>query len=88
MQDESDGLIYVFDQFRIITDKETTAIQRNMARRNILDLLDMEFTAEMVKELRKETGAGLIDCKMALHDANADMDEAKTRLMSPQNWRW
>lgn len=34
------------------------------------------ITAEMVKELRERTGAGMMDCKRALNDANGDMEKA------------
>ena len=33
----------------------------------------MEITAQMVKELRESTGAGMMDCKKALGEANGDM---------------
>lgn len=36
----------------------------------------MEITAIMVKELREKTGAGMMDCKKALTDANGDMEKA------------
>ena len=36
----------------------------------------MAITAAMVKELREMTGAGMMDCKKALNDTNADMDAA------------
>ena len=36
----------------------------------------MAITASMVKELRERTGAGMMDCKKALQDANGDMDQA------------
>lgn len=36
----------------------------------------MEITATMVKELREKTGAGMMDCKKALTDANGDMEKA------------
>ncbi|MBR8461667.1 elongation factor Ts [Campylobacter sp. faydin G-24] len=36
----------------------------------------MEITAQMVKELRESTGAGMMDCKKALSEANGDMDKA------------
>lgn len=36
----------------------------------------MEITAQMVKELREQTGAGMMDCKKALTDANGDMEKA------------
>ncbi|MBF0559258.1 MAG: translation elongation factor Ts [Nitrospirae bacterium] len=34
------------------------------------------ITAEMVKELREKTGAGLMDCKRVLGDSNGDMEKA------------
>jgi elongation factor Ts len=36
----------------------------------------MAITAEQVKQLRDKTGAGMMDCKAALSDANGDMDKA------------
>ena len=33
-------------------------------------------TAEMVKELRERTGAGMLDCKKALTESNGDMERA------------
>lgn len=36
----------------------------------------MAITAGMVKELREMTGAGMMDCKKALTEANGDMDAA------------
>jgi elongation factor Ts len=35
-----------------------------------------EISAKDVKELRERTGAGIMDCKAALADANGDIDEA------------
>jgi elongation factor Ts len=35
-----------------------------------------EVTATMVKDLREKTGAGMMDCKKALNEANGDMDAA------------
>lgn len=35
-----------------------------------------EITAAMVKELREQTGAGMMDCKKALNETNGDMEEA------------
>ncbi len=40
----------------------------------------MEITAAMVKELRDKTGAGMMECKAALNEANGDMEEAITIL--------
>lgn len=36
----------------------------------------MTVTAEMVKELRERTGAGLMDCKRALAETGGDMEKA------------
>ncbi|TDL35025.1 elongation factor Ts [Jeotgalibacillus sp. S-D1] len=36
----------------------------------------MAITAQMVKELREKTGAGMMDCKKALQETNGDMDQA------------
>ena len=36
----------------------------------------MAITASQVKELREKTGAGMMDCKNALTDANGDMEQA------------
>jgi len=34
------------------------------------------FSASDIKELREKTGAGMLDCKKALEEANGDMDKA------------
>ena len=34
------------------------------------------ITAQMVKELREQTGAGMMDCKAALSETNGDMEAA------------
>ncbi len=36
----------------------------------------MAITAEMVKQLRDKTGAGMMDCKAALAESNGDMEKA------------
>ena len=36
----------------------------------------MAITAAMVKELREMSGAGMMDCKKALTEADGDMDKA------------
>jgi elongation factor Ts len=36
----------------------------------------MAITAQMVKDLRERTGAGMMDCKKALIETDGDMDEA------------
>ena len=36
----------------------------------------MAISAAQVKELREKTGAGMMDCKKALTEANGDMDKA------------
>jgi elongation factor Ts len=35
-----------------------------------------EVSMEMVKELRQRTGAGIMDCKVALQESSADMEKA------------
>ena len=39
-----------------------------------------EITAAAVKQLRDKTGAGMMECKAALTEANGNMDEAVTLL--------
>ncbi len=36
----------------------------------------MQITAQMVKQLREMTGAGMMDCKKALQEADGDFDKA------------
>ncbi|NLG82133.1 MAG: elongation factor Ts [Bacilli bacterium] len=36
----------------------------------------MNITAQMVKELREKTGAGMMDCKKALQECDGDMEKA------------
>ncbi|HWN42364.1 MAG TPA: translation elongation factor Ts, partial [Thermoanaerobaculia bacterium] len=36
----------------------------------------MEITAQMVKQLRERTGAGMMDCKSALTETKGDMESA------------
>ncbi len=40
----------------------------------------MEITSKLVNALRTETGAGMMDCKKALVEAQGDLDEAKKIL--------
>jgi len=40
----------------------------------------MAISAEMVKQLRDQTGAGMMDCKAALTEANGNFEEATTIL--------
>ena len=40
----------------------------------------MAITADMVKKLRDQTGAGMMDCKKALTETNADFEKAVTVL--------
>jgi elongation factor Ts len=39
-----------------------------------------EITAQLVKQLRDATGAGMMECKAALQEANGDLDAATTIL--------
>jgi elongation factor Ts len=40
----------------------------------------MEITAQMVSQLREQTGAGMMECKKALLEANGNLDEARDVL--------
>jgi len=40
----------------------------------------MTISAEMVRKLREETGAGMMDCKAALVEANGDLEKAREFL--------
>ncbi|HPN67393.1 MAG TPA: translation elongation factor Ts [bacterium] len=40
----------------------------------------MEITAQLVNELRKKTGLGLMECKKALADTNGNIDQAIEEL--------
>src|SRR5436853_1434817 len=39
-----------------------------------------EISAQLVKQLRERTGAGMMECKKALQEANGDMAEAEVIL--------
>jgi elongation factor Ts len=43
-------------------------------------MVTMEITAAMVKKLRDLTGAGMMECKAALTEANGNIEEATTIL--------
>ena len=36
----------------------------------------MEITAQMVKQLRERTGAGMLDCKNALNETKGNLESA------------
>ncbi len=36
----------------------------------------MQITAQLVKDLRGQTGAGMMDCKKALTEAGGDLEKA------------
>ncbi len=40
----------------------------------------MEITTEMIKQLREESGAGVLDCRKALQDSDGDFEKAKIIL--------
>ncbi len=42
--------------------------------------MSVQITAKQVGELREQTGAGLMDCKKALVEANGDLEQAVTIL--------
>src|SRR6187397_1179697 len=39
-----------------------------------------EISAQLVKQLRDQTGAGMMECKAALKEANGNLEEANTIL--------
>ena len=39
-----------------------------------------DISAALVKQLRDSTGAGMMECKAALQEANGDLEEARTSL--------
>ena len=41
-----------------------------------METTEMKITAQQVNELRKKTGAGMMDCKKALTEADGDMEKA------------
>jgi len=41
-----------------------------------METIEMKITAQQVNELRKKTGAGMMDCKKALTEADGDMEKA------------
>ncbi len=45
------------------------------------------ITAQMVKELRETTGAGMLDCKKALQEAEGNMEKAPFRIYR-RNKKW
>ena len=40
----------------------------------------MEVTAELIRSLREQTGAGFLECKQTLHATNGDLDKAMEAL--------
>ena len=40
----------------------------------------MEVTVELIRTLRDQTGAGIMDCKQALQDSQGDLDKAAEAL--------
>ena len=48
----------------------------------------MSITAKDVNELRKKTGAGMMDCKKALTESNGNMEEAIDYLSVILNEYW
>lgn len=42
--------------------------------------MSVEISATLVKQLRDRTGAGMMECKAALKEANGDLEEANTIL--------
>lgn len=53
---------------------------RALTRKLISDNTPFEITAEMVKELREQTGEGMMACKNVLINCKGDMVKAKEYL--------
>ena len=47
----------------------------------------MEITATMVKELRSQSGAGIMECKSALKETSGDVEAAITFLRKKDQQR-
>ena len=47
----------------------------------------MTITAQMVKELRQKTGAGMMDCKKALKENNGDIEAAIQKILVAQEYQ-
>ena len=45
----------------------------------------MDISAEAVKRLREQTGAGFMDCKRALQETSGDVDKAVLLLGAIEN---
>lgn len=65
-----------------IVDREPTAQRAGFGPRDRERREDVmaEITAALVKQLRDKTGAGMMECKAALTEANGDMEAAITLL--------
>jgi elongation factor Ts len=46
----------------------------------VINNMAVEISAQIVKELREKTSAGMMDCKKALQEANGDMEKAMETL--------
>jgi len=52
-------------------------LQRNLQNNRFYEKeIKMKITAQQVNELRKATGAGMMDCKKALVETNGDKEKA------------
>ena len=46
----------------------------------------MSITAEMVRKLREETGAGMMECKSALVEATGDIEKPPATSCARRAW--
>ena len=46
-----------------------------------------QITAQMVKELRESTGAGMMDCKAALTETGGEMEAAQDWLRKKEAYK-
>ena len=67
---------------------EDTKIINKNSESNQEELADKKFmtiSAKEVQELRKISGAGMMECKTALSEANGDLDQAFKILRAKRN---
>lgn len=45
----------------------------------------LPLTAAVIRDLRRDTGAPMMECKRALEEAEGDYEAAKAALLGPRN---
>src|SRR5678815_4324941 len=57
-----------------------TSNAKSASRTTLSGATSVEIPATLVKQLRDQTGAGMMECKAALQEANGNLEEATTVL--------